>query len=85
MAVDVLITPGAVSRRFLFSAAAAVPIAMVTGTPSAPPRSAELAGLLVRYGSLGNQLRSLEDELAAALRAMPEWVRPGRGGTGADA
>jgi hypothetical protein len=85
MAVDVLITPGAVSRRFLFSAAAAVPISVVTGMPSAPPRSAELAGLLVRYGSLGNQLRGLEDELAAALRAMPEWVRPGRGGTGADA
>lgn len=44
-----------------------------------------MAGLLVRYGSLGNQLRGLEDELAAALRAMPEWVRPGRGCAAADA
>src|SRR3954453_20262841 len=38
-----------------------------------------------RYGTVGNQLRVVEDELAAALQAMPEWVRPGKGGVGADA
>jgi len=85
MAADVIITPGALSRRFLFSVAAAIPIAAVAGRSFASTQPAELAGLLARYGTVGNQLRALEDELAAALRATPEWVRPGQGGVGVDA
>ena len=77
-------TPGAVSRRFLFSVAAAVPIAAVTAKSSAASAdpASRLATLLLAYRDVGLRLQTLDAELAAAMESVPEWVLPGVGSDG---
>jgi hypothetical protein len=77
-------TPGAVSRRFLFSVAAAVPIAAVTAKSStaSADSASRLATLLLAYRDVGLRLQTLDAELAAAMESVPEWVLPGVGSDG---
>jgi hypothetical protein len=79
-------TPRAISRRFLFSVAATVPIAAL---PAKSPASAaptdpagQLATLLLGYRDVGLQLQALDTQLAAAMETNPEWARPGPGANG---
>jgi hypothetical protein len=77
-------TPGAVSRRFLFSVAAAAPIAAVTAKSSTPPAdpAGQLATLLLGYRDVGLRLQALDTQLAAGMETIPEWARPGAGSSG---
>ena len=77
-------TPSAISRRFLFSVAAAVPIAALPAISSTPPTgpTGQLATLLLGYRDVGLQLQALDTQLAAAMEAIPEWARPGPGANG---
>jgi hypothetical protein len=83
-------TPGAVSRRSLFSAAAALPVAVATAAASTqepaptPAPLRELADLLACYRVVGMRLLAIDAEHAAALQAVPECLRPGTG-TGPEA
>jgi hypothetical protein len=77
-------TPGAVSRRFLLSVAAAVPIAAVTAKSStaSADSASRLATILLAYRDVGLRLQTLDAELAAAMESVPEWVLPGVGSDG---
>jgi hypothetical protein len=77
MADASLTTPGAVSRRFLFSAAVAAPIATVTAGFS-PGGTPGLQQLLDRYRETGIRLREIETAHARALQQIPVDVRPGQ-------
>lgn len=84
MADESLTTPGAFSRRSLFSVAAAVPIAAATGAPASPepagfPLPSPVLALLARYREVGNQISAAEADYLATVQAMPEWARPEAG------
>jgi hypothetical protein len=77
MADASLTTPGAVSRRFLLSAAVAAPIATVTAGFS-PGGTLGLQQLLDRYRETGIRLREIEIARAGALQLIPTGLRPGQ-------
>jgi hypothetical protein len=71
-------TPGALSRRFFCTVAAALPFASATASPATPPDPVRgLAALLLEYREVGMQLRAVSEATAAALAKMPAWARPG--------
>src|SRR5688572_4834596 len=91
MAEQTITTPGVFSRRSLFSAAAAIPIAAAAGTPfpsAASPGGErvstempaqvppEVLSLQARCREVGARLRQAEADLKAAVARMPEWARP---------
>ncbi|HYI73544.1 MAG TPA: hypothetical protein VEX87_27570 [Skermanella sp.] len=87
MAEQTITTPSAFSRRSLFSAAAAIPIAAAAGTSriadagSPAPRLTGLVPdqvlvLLVHYREVGTRLRKADADFAAALAEMPDWAKP---------
>ncbi|UEM06241.1 hypothetical protein JL101_012645 [Skermanella rosea] len=88
MAGTSLSTPGAVSRRFLFSVATAAPVTLASAgfTPGSIPTltpaafSAEVAAVLARYRDAGLRLRAAEATRAAAYRTIPAMYRPGPSG-----
>lgn len=77
MADASLTTPGAVSRRFLFSVATAVPIAAATAGVSPGSAPSELQPLLDRYRDIGIRLREVEATYARTLQLIPATFRPG--------
>jgi hypothetical protein len=86
MADDSLTTPGAVSRRFLLSVAAAAPVsAAAAATASASPGgvTASVFALLDSYPDTGVQLREVEAARARMLPAIPLRFRPVTAGKGA--
>jgi hypothetical protein len=76
MAEKSLTTPGAVSRRFLFSVAAAAPIAAAARSPYGGVPSG-LFALLDRYRDTGMRLREVEALHASTLQRIPAGFRPG--------
>jgi hypothetical protein len=76
MAEESLTTPGAVSRRFLFSVAAAAPVAAMAA--EVPPNGvpASILALLDRYRDTGVRLREVEAARVGALAAIPLGFRP---------
>ena len=76
MADASLTTPGAVSRRFLFSVAAAAPVAAMAA--EVPPNGvpASILALLERYRDTGVQLREVEAARVGALADIPLGFRP---------
>jgi hypothetical protein len=77
MADASLTTPGAVSRRFLFSVATAVPIAAATAGVSPGSAPSGLQPLLDRYRDIGIRLREVEATYARTLQLIPATFRPG--------
>ncbi|UEM19281.1 hypothetical protein JL100_019570 [Skermanella mucosa] len=77
-------TPTAVSRRFMLTSAASLPLAALpTAAPAAatataaPAPTGELAALLARHCDADLRLQELAAEIAAGLARMPAWARPG--------
>jgi hypothetical protein len=77
MAESSLTTPGAVSRRFLFSIATAAPVAAATSAFPGVNTPSSLHGLLDRYRDTGMRLRETEAAYARTLPSIPATVRPG--------
>jgi hypothetical protein len=77
MAEQSLITPGAVSRRFLFSAAVALTVATVAAGSSPGGVSPGLVALLKRYRDTCLRLREVEADQAERLLSIPACFRPG--------
>ena len=77
MAEQSLTTPGAVSRRFLFSAAVALPVATVAAGSSPGGVSPGLTALLKRYRDTCLRLREVEADQAERLLSIPACFRPG--------
>ena len=77
MAEQSLTTPGAVSRRFLFSAAVALPVATVAAGSSPGGVSPGLLALLKRYRDTCLRLREVETDQAERLLSIPACFRPG--------
>ena len=80
MAERRLTTPGAISRRFLFTAAVALPVTTAAaGISPVPPGhvSASLLALLKRYRDTCIRLREVEAEHAETLLSIPAAFRPG--------
>jgi hypothetical protein len=77
MAEQSLTTPGAVSRRFLFSAAVALPIATATAGFSPGGVCPRLLALLERYRDTCIRLREVEADHAERLLSIPASFRPG--------
>jgi hypothetical protein len=77
MAEQSLTTPGAVSRRFLFSAAVALPIATATAGSLPGGVSPRLLALLERYRDTCIRLREVEADQAEKLLSIPASFRPG--------
>jgi len=77
MAEQSLTTPRAVSRRFLFSAAVALPVATATAGFSPGGVSPRLLALLERYRDTCIQLREVEADQAEKLLSIPASFRPG--------
>ena len=77
MAEQSLTTPGAVSRRFLFSAAVALPVATVAAGSSSGGVSPGLLALLKRYRDTCLRLREVEADQAERLLSIPACFRPG--------
>jgi hypothetical protein len=77
MAETSLSTPGMISRRFLFSVAAAAPIAAAAAgsSPTSAPRG--LFALLDRYRDTGMRLHEVEATHATTLQHIPAGFRPG--------
>jgi hypothetical protein len=77
MAESSLTTPGAVSRRFLFSVATAAPVAAATSAFLGVSTPSSLQGLLDRYRDTGMRLRETEADYARTLQHIPATIRPG--------
>jgi hypothetical protein len=77
MAEQSLTTPGAVSRRFLFSAAVALPIATATAGFCPGGVSPRLLALLARYRDTCIRLREVEADQAEKLLSIPASFRRG--------
>jgi hypothetical protein len=77
MAEQSLTTPGAVSRRFLFSAAVALPVATATAGSLPGGVSPKLLALLERYRDTCIRLREVEADQAEKLLSIPASFRPG--------
>jgi hypothetical protein len=77
MAEQSLTTPGAVSRRFLFSAAVALPVATATAGSFPGGVSPKLLALLERYRDTCIRLREVEADHAERLLSVPAEHRPG--------
>ena len=76
MAEQSLTTPGAVSRRFLFSAAVALPVATVAAGSSPGGVSPGLLALLKRYRDTCLRLREVEADQAEKLLSIPAASGP---------
>ena len=74
MAEQSLTTPGAVSRRFLFSAAVALPVATATAGSSPGGVSPRLLALLERYRDTCIRLREVEADQAEKLLSIPACI-----------
>jgi hypothetical protein len=77
MAEQSLTTPGAVSRRFLFSAVVALPVATATAGSLPGGVSPKLLALLERYRDTCIRLREVEADHAERLLSVPAEHRPG--------
>jgi hypothetical protein len=77
MAEQSLTTPGAVSRRFLFSAAVALPVATAAAGSFPGGVSTGLLALLERYRDTCIRLREVEADHAERLLSIPASFRPG--------
>ena len=77
MAEQSLTTPGAVSRRFLFSAAVALPVATAAAGSLPGGVSPRLLALLERYRDTCIRLREVEADHAERLLLIPASFRPG--------
>jgi hypothetical protein len=77
MAEQSLTTPGAVSRRFLFSAAVALPVATAAAGSFPGGVSTGLLALLERYRDTCIRLREVEADHAERLLSVPAEHRPG--------
>jgi hypothetical protein len=77
MAEQSLTTPGAVSRRFLFSAVVALPVATATAGSLPGGVSPKLLALLERYRDTCIRLREVEADHAERLLSIPASFRPG--------
>jgi hypothetical protein len=77
MAEQSLTTPGAVSRRFLFSAAVALPVATAAAGSLPGGVSPKLLALLERYRDTCIRLREVEADHAERLLSVPAEHRPG--------
>jgi len=76
MAEESLTTPNAVSRRFLFSVAAAAPIAAAAAGVSPGGVPSGFFALLDRYRDTGLRLREIEAARARTLPSIPVRFRP---------
>ena len=77
MAEQSLTTPGAVSRRFLFSAVVALPVATATAGSLPGGVSPKLLALLERYRDTCIRLREVKADHAERLLSIPASFRPG--------
>jgi len=77
MAEQSLTTPGAISRRFLFSAAVAFPVATAAAGSFPGGASPKLLALLERYRDTCIRLREVEADHAERLQYILAEHRPG--------